>query len=140
MPIIFVILYSDIGQCFWPAQKRSLKNLRLDSLYGYGMDFWFLKTIYLGRLATLPYIWKTISQKWYMLYDIIVFFGYFHKLFLTIYVWVVVSPSKFNRLCVYLMHIFWNVNILDVTESCGTFWYDDIPDVTAGYGRLSHLP
>ena len=39
MPFIFVIFYSDIGQCFRPAQTNSLKNQKVGLVVHFGTFF-----------------------------------------------------------------------------------------------------
>ena len=56
--------------------------------------------------------------------DFIVFFRNFHALLTIIHVWSSVSSPKFHRLFVWSLY---------------TFWYVNIPSVTAGYIRFSDL-
>ena len=51
-------------------------------------------------------------------------FSYVHILLTTIHDWIIVSSPKFHRLYVWLIY---------------TFWYINLPNVTAGYGRFSDL-
>ena len=46
-------------------------------------------------------------------FDFMSFFGYFHILLTTMHDRIIESLPNFQRLCIYLMFIFWYVNMLN---------------------------
>ena len=55
-------------------------------------------------------------------YDTSPDFAAFYSMLTIIFVWSVLYSPNFHRLCIWLIQI---------------FWFIDIPDVTVGYGRFS---
>ena len=90
--------------------------------YSKGAGFLNFEALCLGRSKTLPYVSKKyhknkrhlclvtyiiwgidvpgVMASYEISFDFITFFGYFHTLFMTIHVWIVVSPPNFLRLFV----------------------------------------
>ena len=63
-----------------------------------------------------------VTASYGMLFDSIVFFGYFRTLSTTIHVWIVLYPPNFHKSwCLFNIYTFWNANMLNVTISYGGF-------------------